>query len=372
MQSIDILRESKIIKTPRVMQLSGMFDIPPMDRAVEKWTVSLPIDEKPWNIGLIVGPSGCGKSTIINELFKENIYNNFNWGSESAIIDYFPKEMGIKDISTILNSVGFSSPPSWFKPYHVLSNGEKFRVMIARALAESKELCVVDEFTSVVDRTVAKIGSSAVAKTVRRMNKKFIAVSCHYDIEEWLQPDWVYKPAENDFQWRLLRRRPEIKLEIVKVHSSAWELFKHHHYLSAELSRSAQCFMATWEDIPVAFHSYLHYPHPVLKKTKRDHRVVCLPDYQGCGIGTKLEDFTAYSLKSLGFDYIIQTAHPVRMAYCSRSKNWKMINKPTISSTKKGGSIAKKMVKNVGRLLASFRYVGPGGNEKEAIKAGYG
>jgi ABC-type ATPase with predicted acetyltransferase domain len=81
------------------------------------------------------------------------------------------------------------------RPFRVLSNGEQFRVTIARALAEQPELLVFDEFTSVVDRNVAKVASAAIAKAVRRRKQKFIAVSCHHDIIEWLQPDWIYEPA---------------------------------------------------------------------------------------------------------------------------------------------------------------------------------
>jgi ABC-type Mn2+/Zn2+ transport system ATPase subunit len=83
------------------------------------------------------------------------------------------------EITALLSSVGFSSPPSWLKPFHVLSNGEQFRVTLARILAEAPELAVVDEFTSVVDRTVAQIGSHALAKTVRAGNRCFVAVSAH-------------------------------------------------------------------------------------------------------------------------------------------------------------------------------------------------
>ena len=25
-----------------------------------------------------------------------------------------------------------------------------------------------------------------------KQNKQFIAISCHYDIIEWLQPDWIF------------------------------------------------------------------------------------------------------------------------------------------------------------------------------------
>ena len=82
----------------------------------------------------------------------------------------------------------------------------------------------MDEFTSVVDRTVARIGSAALARTVRGRGLRFVAVSCHDDIIDWLQPDWVYRPAlavggektdaGDAFTWRLLRRRPRIVVEV--------------------------------------------------------------------------------------------------------------------------------------------------------------
>ena len=54
---------------------------------------------------------------------------------------------------------------------------------------------LIDEYTSVVDRDVAKAMSNAVQKYIRRTNKKIILASCHYDIMEWLQPDWIYSPS---------------------------------------------------------------------------------------------------------------------------------------------------------------------------------
>lgn len=364
-----IVRETKIVKSPRVKQLEGMFDIPPSENTIHEWDVSLPLDEKPWNVGLIVGPSGCGKSVIKDELFKDHVYDSFQWDKEKSILDAFPKDMGIKDISTILNSVGFSSPPSWFKPFRVLSNGEKFRVTIARALVESQELCVIDEFTSVVDRVVAKCGSAAVAKTVRRYGKKFIAISCHYDIEDWLQPDWVYCPVDNKFHWRLVQRRPDIKLEIARVHHQAWEIFKQHHYLSADLNRAAQCFIAFWEGAPVAFYSYLQFVNNRLKRTKRGHRVVCLPDYQGAGIGLKLEEYVASCLKALKWDYIGTSSHPARNAYCMKSEKWKMIRKPSLTKNNAGTGKMESRTKNYHyRIAATFRYCGPAAPVDEATK----
>jgi len=110
-----------------------------------------------------------------------------------------PKDCSIEEITNTFNSVGFSSPPSWLKPYQVLSNGEKMRVDLANAILQKNELFVFDEFTSVVDRQIAKIGSFATQKAIRKTGKKFIAVSCHFDIEEWLMPDWVFNTDSMTF-----------------------------------------------------------------------------------------------------------------------------------------------------------------------------
>jgi len=117
--------------------------------------------------------------------------------------------MGIKEVVDLLTSVGFGSPPAWLRPFRVLSNGEQFRVMVARAIAETTGLIAIDEFTSVVDRQVAKVASHTVQKAIRRRKRQLIAVSCHYDIIEWLQPDWVYQPHTRDFA----RRRPQARRE---------------------------------------------------------------------------------------------------------------------------------------------------------------
>lgn len=78
---------------------------------------------------------------------------DFTW-SGNAVIDDFPEDMTTEEIEKLFYAVGFGSVPCWLKPFKVLSNGEKMRVMLARALAE-KDFFVFDEFTSVVDRTVA-------------------------------------------------------------------------------------------------------------------------------------------------------------------------------------------------------------------------
>jgi hypothetical protein len=357
-----IVRTTPVVRSARVLQLEGLFEIPPTQRSEVAWEVNLPLDERPWSIGLIVGPSGCGKTTVARELFSPFLVSGFDWPEDRSLVDGFPEGMSIKDITALLSSVGFSSPPSWLRPFQVLSNGEQFRATIARALAENRELTVIDEFTSVVDRTVAQIGSAAVAKTVRRREQKLIAVSCHYDILDWLQPDWVFEPASNHFQWRCLQRRPDIQLDIVRVHPAAWQLFKRHHYLDTGLHRAARCFVAFVQGQPAAFASAMHMPHPRVPGW-REHRTVCLPDFQGVGIGNALSEFVASLFVATGKRYYSVTSNPAMVQHRARSPLWHMHRRPSRSGRNNSlTSLNRTAARN--RFAAGFRYVGPAKGEE--------
>lgn len=197
MPSFDIVREANPDLTFRVASVMSAFDLQ-TEKVVERFKGNIDIEDKEWNVGLIVGSSGTGKSTIAKTCFPNEYVHKFEY-KEKSVVDDMPKNKSIKEITRAFTSVGFSSPPSWLKPYHVLSNGEKMRVDLARCILEDKEMFVFDEFTSVVDREVAKTGSYAISKAVRRLNKKFIAVSCHRDIIDWLEPDWIYDTDKQQF-----------------------------------------------------------------------------------------------------------------------------------------------------------------------------
>lgn len=368
MSRIDIVRQSQIVRTPRLMQMEGMFDVPPSERSEETWTVDFELPSS-WNVGLIVGPSGSGKTTIAREVFGNYIVDKWDWPLDKSLLDGFPSHMSIKEIVELLSSVGFSSPPSWVRPFNVLSNGEQFRVNMARTLAEQPSIAVVDEFTSVVDRTVAQIGSAAIAKTVRRRNQRFVAVSCHYDIAEWLEPDWVYQPHTNEFHNGRYLQRPKIELEVRRVHSFAWRVFRKHHYLDTNLHPGAMCWGVFWDNVPVAFAAVLHFPHPKARNIKREHRVVCLPDYQGVGIGNATSAYVGAMCKALGFRYQSQTSHPAMIRSRAKSTDWRMIAKPnnkTKVMVSGGADQWQGRSKLSTRFRATFEYVGSSLDKGEA------
>lgn len=363
MPRLEFVIESPIRSSFRVAQVAGMFDVPLQASVRHEWDVDLPIEGIDWQIGLLVGPSGSGKTTLGRRLFPDALFHTgYDWPAEAAVVDGFPEGLDGKTITQALSSVGFSSPPHWLKRYAHLSNGQKFRCELARLMLDTAETVVFDEFTSVVDRDAAKVSAAAVAKALRmRKCPRLVALSCHYDVVDWLDPDWVYNVADGSFARRLLRRRPAIRLEVHQVGTAAWPLFRGHHYLSRSLNCTARCFMATWNGTPVGFASYLHLPGKD-KRLKREHRTVVLPDFQGVGIGNALSEWLGGHVRGLGFRFVSTTSHPAMIRHRLKSAKWRRTSKIGHKNGHSGATKSGTRMKASGsatRITGSFEYVGP-------------
>lgn len=337
---------SPVSRSVRARQLETMFDVPRAETTERSWDGELPIEERDWNVGLIVGPSGAGKSTILKDAFGGGVFDKPLRWKEPNVLDDFAKHLSMEEISGICQAVGFNTIPAWMRPYGVLSTGEKFRVELARRLLEtpSDQIITVDEFTSVVDRQVAKIGAHAVQKWVRRNDRRFVAASCHFDIIDWLQPDWVLEPATMSFEWRHLQPRPPIEVTVGRVPYSAWSLFAPFHYLTKELNRGARCFVLFANDEPAAFCGVLHQPHARSRDIKVFSRVVTLPDWQGLGLVFVLMNRVAASYKAVGYRMHIHPAHPSFIRAFDRSPEWALVHRPGLPTS--SGRVARPTNRN--------------------------
>ena len=321
---------------------------------------SIPELPKDFNIGLICGSSGSGKTSILKQFGNEE---TIVWDRNRSVASHFDS---VDDAIERLSAVGLNTVPTWAKPRHVLSNGEGFRADLARRL---KSNCVIDEYTSVVNRDVAKSCSTALSKYVKRKNlKNIILATCHDDIIEWLLPDWVFNTDTLDVCRRSLQR-PEIKIKIHKCSKDYWRMFAHHHYLTSKIPPIVRCFLATWEDIIVGFSSSIALPGkipPLYKGDKRkkfrECRTVVFPDFQGLGIGTRLSDKIADIHIEQGYRYFSKTSH-IRMGeYRQKTKLWR----PTATNLKDRSKSQSRnpkpkwhhMVLETERICYSHEYIG--------------
>jgi len=296
----------------------------------EETSVSIPMNlgeakNFDWNIGVILGGSGSGKTTILKKMgdVKKVIFD-----AEKSLISNFDW-LEPKDAALVLTSMGLSSIPTWLRPFHALSNGEQYRATLAYLVADAKdnEVILVDEYTSVVDRDVAKAMSFALQKYIRRENKRIILASCHYDILEWLLPDWTCSPQKGGTLERCDYRRqfrPQIKLQVSRVEAKTWDFFKKHHYLTEEVNKSCKFLLFEWNEKPIGIVVVATNPSGTVRNSFRLSRTVVLPDYQGIGIGSRISEFICSITKGRVFT---KTVNPALGEYRNKSKNWKPTSK---------------------------------------------
>ena len=316
-------RTNKILTDKFTDYVFEAFDI--QDK--EETTVLIPINFEEcknfdWNIGVIYGGSGTGKTTLLKEFGeltidefdeKKPLISNFDW-------------MEPKEATFLLSAMGLASVPTWLRPFSLLSNGEQYRASLAYKVAKAKEneVILIDEFTSVVDRDVAKAMSNALQKYIRRENKKIILASCHFDIMEWLIPDWTYSPLKGRVERHDCRRssRPKIKLSIFRSRYETWKIFKQHHYLTEDLNKAAQCYVFLWNDKPIAFVAILPFPGVGDPKTRRISRIVVLPDFQGLGLGKEIVNYISALYWKEDHQMFIRTMNPALGIALDRDSNW--------------------------------------------------
>ena len=299
----NIVLENDIILTDTTEKISNAFDYEFTGKTITEIVVPKFPDE--FQIGLIVGASGSGKSTLLSKFGKEE---TIKWNNDYCIADNFDS---YEDAMERLGAVGLNSIPAWLQSYNTLSNGQKFRADMARRL---KDNAVIDEFTSVVNRECAISCSNSIQKYIRNKKlKNIVFCSCHYDIIEYLQPDWIYNTDTKELSvGRSVRQKPDIVLKVNKCCTEVWQFFRQHHYLSSDILKSADCYVITWNNKMVAFASVRPMPGKFIenKKAYMEHRFVVLPDYQGLGIGNKISEYFGDLYTRQGYLYYARTANP--------------------------------------------------------------
>jgi len=315
---------------------------------------------------LIVGTSGSGKSTILRNLG----HNRATTTSPcSTVIENFSTpERG----EELLLAAGLRSIPAWFRAPGTLSNGEYHRFEMAMALDQGIQC--IDEFTSVVDRDTAKSLAYSVRQWFNKNPGVLYIASCHRDIIDWLDPDWVYdtdlQVLDNRRSLLPVGRRPPITLTIRSTTPDYWRYFSKYHYLDTRMSRSVHCYVGLIGDKPVAFHAAIHSTNRDIHSYWRGHRTVVLPEFQGMGIGTAFSDAIAQIYVDRGMRYFSKTAHPSFGEHRQKSPLWRATStnlKSRLGSYLLKDGTARKMpgyggtttARDAGRVCYSHEYIGP-------------
>ena len=141
---------------------------PDFDGASKPVSQSLDASQLPedFELAVIYGPSGSGKSSLLEDLVQhygaERLAPQaFDFCAHKAICSH-PGWQG--NSIDRLGCVGLNRVPSWLKPWHVLSDGERQRVLCGLSLRTG---AVLDDFAGMVDERNAVSMAASLAKFVR-------------------------------------------------------------------------------------------------------------------------------------------------------------------------------------------------------------
>jgi len=254
------------------------------------------------------------------------------------------------------------------RPVCTLSNGQKARAEAAILMCNN-DMTVIDEWTSVVDRTVAKVMSHCIQKHTRKENKRIVLLSCHYDVLEWLNPDWVIDCNKQEYVDRRsvrldFKRTERLQFDIRETTRNTWKYFSKYHYLTDTMPGGHTKIFGLWHDQnQIGFICYANYvPY---RKSQRNqkmimhaNRIVIHPDYAGMGLGIMM---TNESAKYLSKWYKIMCKFSSVPIYKSMKKSpfWKIVDvKRQIGATNVGGNMLRKSGFRENIKTYSFEFVG--------------
>ena len=264
--------------------------------------------DAPFSVGLIVGASGSGKTTLARQVWGDDALREV-LDLSRPVIEQFPDAMTYDDCVAALCAIGLSQVPCWIRPACTLSNGQRARAEAALRMANAgAELVVIDEWTSVVDRTVAKAMSHCVQRHARAAGRRIVLLSCHYDVTEWLQPDWVLDCNTATFADARGRRQPRterLQFDIHECEPATWRFFSKYHYLSERLPGGKILTFGVWhEGRQIGFQCFANYvPRRRFERMKlHSNRTVIHPDFVGFGLGGRVINETSRIVKALDFD----------------------------------------------------------------------
>lgn len=367
MQDYRVTLESAVSDSFRCRKAADSLDIDYEKKSVHDFSVSADLESK-YNVGLIVGASGSGKTTLAKQIFGAHCFD-FEIDVRKPVIDQFPSEMNYDQCAEALLGIGLSSVPCWIRPMYTLSNGQRMRAIAALQMTKQENF-VVDEWTSVVDRTVGKAMSHCLQRHARKSNRRIVVLSCHYDVIDWLNPDWIIDCNKERYEdrrllWRDFKRQEKLEFEIKEIDGSSWRYFSKYHYLSDKLPGGHTRYFGLFhENEQIGFQCFANYVPKRIGTTAamqmHSNRTVIHPDYVGFGMGMRVINITSEIMANRGYDVRAKfSSTPIYKGFCRFADLWKL--KTVQRDTPKPG---KNMDRKAGFRqhvkTYSFEWIGPG------------
>lgn len=290
------------------------------------------------HIVLITAPSGGGKSTALAQIERSLPgscpVDRVRFTPGGSVLDDIAPSASLGEAARILTACGLGEAPLWLRSYSQLSEGEKFRARLGRAIGHligrrASMPLICDEFCSGLHRRAARAICHNLRKLVSREGLCAILACASDDMVPDLQPDVIVRlsgrseTAVESCKPHLgkpfsLRRR----LHITRGTKRDYEAFAAMHYKPTdELGFVTKVFLLR-ERPGGKILGIVVYAHPPLELSLRNRatrdrfrrhprllnrkvrilrRLVVHPDIRGCGLARYLVRRT---LPLVGTEYV--------------------------------------------------------------------
>ncbi|HFP9309430.1 TPA: P-loop NTPase fold protein [Raoultella ornithinolytica] len=190
---INVAFNTRVNKTTRTLEIAESFGLGLDEKA---WTLydNLQLKIDSGDVVYVTGQSGSGKSVILREIQRlmeeegKNVasIDDFSFDNEKNVIDQLGKTTA--DALGLLSMAGLNDAYLFVRKPSEMSDGQKYRLKIAKLIESGADVWVADEFGAVLDRVTAQVVASNFQRAARKVGATVIVATTHEDLINALRP----------------------------------------------------------------------------------------------------------------------------------------------------------------------------------------
>lgn len=195
--------KTSVERTPRVLEIAEAFGLGLSDA---EFTIfkDVHVAVGPGEVVYITGQSGSGKSQAL-KLLTEQMNTGGLKIADLNLVELDPDlpvidQVGATTVEAtdLLAKAGISDAYIYLRKPHELSDGQRYRLKLAKVMGTDADVWIADEFGAVLDRVTAKVVAFSMQKVARRLGKTFMVATTHADLVEELAPDLIIRKRFKD------------------------------------------------------------------------------------------------------------------------------------------------------------------------------